>query len=176
MATKKKKAKKKSAGKKTRRKRASPKNPRNVPEGRATEELQKAFIASYLDVHQFGEACELAGVSRTTVLQWERKDPRRFGSIYDLARRAVGHAVEDAAYRRSVNGCERGVYWQGMLVGTERVYSDRLAVFLLRGLLPDIYGDKSKVTVDGEVSVTTWTALAKRAAEKDAEEGAAGGE
>jgi hypothetical protein len=52
-------------------------------------------------------------------------------------------ALEDEAVRRAVEGVIKPVFHQGKRVGTLRVFSDPLLMFLLRARRPDKFADRT---------------------------------
>lgn len=61
--------------------------------------------------------------------------------------------LEDAAWDRAVNGWEDPVYQGGVEVGKVWRYDSGLLKFLLRGNMPDKYGDKVVQQHEGGVEV-----------------------
>jgi hypothetical protein len=64
-----------------------------------------------------------------------------FAQAYGDAMEAGTDLIEQEARRRAVEGYDRPVFQRGKLVGVVRVYSDELAVMLLRGRRPEVYRD-----------------------------------
>lgn len=98
---------------------------------RSTRMSKKAtFLAAYARCGNFTEAAAEAGITRHSHHTWLRDD--------DLYRRGFAAACQEAsdaleaeARRRALHGVEEDVYHQGRVVGSRRVYSDALLVFLL---------------------------------------------
>ena len=66
-----------------------------------------------------------------------------------------------------MEGTEKGVWHQGSLVGTERVYSDALLTLLLKGRRKKVYADRTELTGadGGPVAQIDETAKAARVAQ-----------
>lgn len=84
--------------------------------------------------------------------------PRRADEDFAVAwadvEEATTERMEHEAYRRTVDGIERDVFYQGAVVGAEREYSDNLLMFLLKARRPERYRDNVKVELPAP-SVTT---------------------
>jgi hypothetical protein len=102
---------------------------------------QAAFLAYVSEVPDVVKAAEVAGIGRTLHYNWMREDPtypERFAEAWE----AGIDALEAACQRRAMVGYEKPIYYKGEPVGTEIVYSDRLAEFLLTGNRPARYRPK----------------------------------
>lgn len=99
-----------------------------------TDHVQKAVTAS--------------GLSRRSVYAWRDTDPE-FAQRWTDAREAYVDKLEAEAYRRAVEGTEKGVWHQGVQVGAERQYSDSLLALMLKAKRKREYGDSSKVELSG---------------------------
>lgn len=100
----------------------------------ATDHVRKAVSAS--------------GLARRTVYAWRDSDPE-FAQRWTDAREAYVDRLEAEAYRRAVEGIDKGVWHQGQQVGLEKQYSDSLLLAMLRAKRSREYGDKSKFEVSG---------------------------
>lgn len=95
----------------------------------------------------------IAGVSKREVDDQVAIDPE-FADAVDDALAKWSDRLEAEAYRRGVTGIERGVYYQGDLVATEKQYSDALLTTLLKAKRPDQFGDKKQITGAGGAPLT----------------------
>ena len=100
----------------------------------ATDHVLKALAAS--------------GLSSRMVYSRREKDPE-FAQRWTDAREAYVDKLEAEAYRRAVEGTEKGVWHQGVQVGAERQYSDSLLALMLKAKRKREYGDSSKVELSG---------------------------
>lgn len=100
----------------------------------ATDHMQKAVAAS--------------GLAERSVYYWREHDPE-FAQRWTNAREAYVDKIEAEAYRRAVEGTDKGVYHQGALVATEKQYSDSLLALMLKAKRKREYGDASKVELTG---------------------------
>lgn len=59
--------------------------------------------------------------------------------------------AEEALHRRAIVGVQEDVYYKGKKVGRKTRYSDSLLLAYLRANKPELFGDQTKVTHDGEI-------------------------
>jgi hypothetical protein len=79
------------------------------------------------------------GIYPTTVRRWRSADPA-FAAAYDDAVEEAADLLEQECRRRAVEGFDKPVFQGGKQVGIERVYSDMLLAFLIRGRRPETFG------------------------------------
>lgn len=113
----------------------------NKIEKRPEIELQAEFIAAYMDEYSIGAAAAKTGIGINKVGKWRLID-ERFEEAFNEVTKMLCCSLEDEAYRRAVRGVEEQVWRDGKLMGTKRVFSDSLLIFLMKGKMPDIYRDK----------------------------------
>lgn len=108
------------------------------------EPKQAAFLtALVLMAGRRSLAARAAKVARSTHYRWMETDAN-YKLLYERAMLQVVEVLEDEATTRAVEGVRKGIYFQGCRVATERVYSDGLMMFLLRGAAPDKYREKTE--------------------------------
>jgi hypothetical protein len=114
-----------------------------------TQERRIRFLTA-LDVARgnVSDACEAASLGRQTVYEWRQVD-ESFRSEWDAVVDKHMDALENEIYRRAYEGVDKGVYYQGELVQTEKVYSDTLAMFILKGHRPEKYRENIKQEIGG---------------------------
>jgi hypothetical protein len=103
---------------------------------------QRAFLVGYVKSKRTRIAAMLAGVSREAHYYWLRHDDDYLEN-WKKARQMLGDMVEEEVYRRAVEGYAAPVIFRGEITDRYKAFSDRLAMFLLRGLKPEIYGPKA---------------------------------
>jgi hypothetical protein len=113
---------------------------------------QRAFIKAFCVTASVSRAAKAAQIHRQRHYSWLKEDPH-YAELFDGARLEVGDALQDEAVRRAYEGVLEPVYYKGKPCGVRRVYSDGLLMFLLRGWLPEVYGERANRAV--EVSATT---------------------
>lgn len=84
------------------------------------------------------DAARRAGIGTTTVYR-HRNTNARFREEWDAALSAAVDDVESNALKRAIEGIEKPVFYRGQQVGSVRVYSDALAMFMLKAKRPEIY-------------------------------------
>lgn len=95
-------------------------------------------LAAYAHV---SEASKAAGLNRMALYK-KRKDEPAFAAAWDEAYALGVDALEEEAVRRANKGVKKAVYYKGRVVGYDRVYSDVLAMFMLKGARPDKYRER----------------------------------
>lgn len=95
-----------------------------------TAARKKTFLAAVAAGNTITGAAKLVGVSTQTVTNERRRD-EVFDRQVDEAREGFAEHLESEAYKRAVTGVEKVVYFKGVPVGKERVYSDRLLETML---------------------------------------------
>lgn len=104
-----------------------------------------AFLAALREVPVVSRACAAVGIERSTAYRAAEAD-EDFRAAWDDAMEEGVDKAEQEAFRRAVEGTEKGVWHQGSLVGTERVYSDALLALLLKGRRKSVYAERKELT------------------------------
>ena len=84
-------------------------------------------------------AAERTGIGRNTVYERRKVDPT-FARGWERAAAMTLEMLRDTAVIRAQNGTERELWQRGKRVGTISEYDNRLLMFLLRALQPEVYG------------------------------------
>ena len=119
-----------------------------------------AFLAALREVPVITHAARLVGVERSTVMRRRHADEEFEAAVQDALEEGVDRA-EREAFRRAIEGVEKGVWHQGERVGSERVYSDQLLQLVLKGRRKSVYADRTELTganggaVDAQVVILT---------------------
>lgn len=113
-----------------------------------TPEKEIAFLAALAATCSVTRACEATGLGRRTAYEWRAADPS-FAARWEEAKRIGAEALEDEAHRRAFEGTDEPVFYKGDECGTVRKYSDTLAIFLLKGAMPDKYREKTSMELTG---------------------------
>ena len=118
---------------------------------------QELFLSSLRDTGSLRKACAAAGITRGAVLKYMEQDTgeaEEFKLNYDHAIGDFNDSLEEAAYKRAVEGTETPVYNKlGEIVGYKTDFSDTLLVKLMEGNMPEKYGKKLKLSSDVPFSV-----------------------
>lgn len=117
-----------------------------------TPERLTAFCAALAETGIVAKACKAVSISRMTAYEWRNEIPE-FAEAWDKALKVGITALEDEAHRRAFEGVDDGVYHQGVLMDTQKKYSDTLAIFLLKAHNPDKYRENSKVELSGRLAL-----------------------
>jgi hypothetical protein len=101
-------------------------------------EVQLAFIEALADTGSVKAACKAVGRADHGAYQLRRHpEGAEFAAAWEAALAHGVRKIEDVAMDRALNGVEVPVYSYGKLVGTRRVYNDRLLMFMLRNRAPE---------------------------------------
>ena len=115
-----------------------------TPNARAT------FLEALRETCNVTRAAEAAGVSRQTIYNWREKDPEFEAQVKAAKVKAV-EALEDEAHRRAFEGIEEPIVSpRHGVIGYTRVYSDRLAEFLLKAHAPQKYRERTSLELTGK--------------------------
>ena len=118
----------------------------------ATIKKREKFLDTYREIGIVRDAAKEAGINRCTVYKWLKDET--FKAEFEQAREEATEKLEREAIRRAAEGVDKPVYYQGKLVDTVKEYSDTLLIFLLKGMNPDKYAERSKQEVTGDVKIT----------------------
>lgn len=106
-----------------------------------TGKWKSLFIRQLLATANVGTAARRAGVNRDTVYQ-NRKIDEKFAKAWDEALELAVDAMEQECQRRAFEGYEKPVWHNGKQVGTEREFSDTLAIFMLKAHRPNRFRER----------------------------------
>ena len=102
-----------------------------------TPERQQLFIEALADYGSVRAAANSVGMTPESAYYLRRQpDAESFAGAWQAALDHGVKRIEDTAMDRALNGVEVPVYSYGKLVGTRRVYNDRLLMFMLRNRAP----------------------------------------
>jgi hypothetical protein len=97
---------------------------------RLHNEQREQFLERFSECGSVLQACNDTGVARRTHYEWLAADPE-YKAAFEVAKQQAVDALEARVFQRA------------------NVESDRLAEFLLKGLRPQIYGDRFKAEHSG---------------------------
>ena len=92
---------------------------------------QEQFLERFSECGSVLQACNDTGVSRRNHYVWMADDPE-YKKAFEAAKKEAVDALEARVFQRA------------------NVESDRLAEFLLKGLRPEVYGDRFKQEITGK--------------------------
>jgi hypothetical protein len=125
----------------------------NQPGDTTEKRMQNFLHALVLLGGNSAAACRHLKMSTRTPQVW-RKTHAEFARAYDeAAEESVGMLV-DEAHRRAFEGVLEPVFYQGVVSGHVRRYSDALLMFLLKGYKPKTFGtERVDATVTGSAEL-----------------------
>lgn len=94
-------------------------------------EQRAQFLERFSECGSVLQACNDTGVPRRTHYHWLSEDPQ-YKEAFERAKKEAVDALEARVFQRA------------------NVESDRLAEFLLKGLRPEVYGDRFKQEITGK--------------------------
>ena len=110
----------------------TPAQPRPRSDG-WTVDRQRAFIAGLAEWGSVRAACDHVGMSPTSAyLLRAHPTGEQFRIAWNLALDAAHARLVDLAMDRARDGTPKTVFHKGQPIGEQRVYSDRLLMFMLR--------------------------------------------
>lgn len=109
------------------------------PASLARRRNMAAFLRTYKETGLFIESCRQNGLKPSTVTRWT-KDPV-FAAAYEEAQTIRVNMLEDAAFKRSMEGVKKSVVSAGKQFESDTVYPDQLTMFLLRANNPRKFQD-----------------------------------
>lgn len=107
-----------------------------------------AFLAQYQQHGLKATAAKAVGTT-TKAVDKLALDCIEFESALLEAEELAADVIEREAYRRAVEGVEKGVYYKGIHMDTEVVYSDTLMVKMLEAKRRRQFGNKTEITGKG---------------------------
>lgn len=105
---------------------------------------QVKFLCAFVHAKSLSEAQRLSRVHRHSHYLWLESDAE-YAKYFRRAVRVIADLVEEEAYRRAFVGADVPIYYHGRVIGYYKVYSDKLAMFMLKCLRPEVYGDKREM-------------------------------
>lgn len=103
-----------------------------------TPERQQGFIEALADTGSVKTAARMMTMTPESAYYLRRQPgAESFRKAWEAALALGVQRLEDVAMERALNGIEVPVYHFGAVVGTRRVYNDRLLMFLLRNRAPE---------------------------------------
>lgn len=109
-----------------------------------TTKKRRRFLVQVAKSGCIRDGCRAAGVSKTTIERWRRKDPE-FASRLAAALDRAAAVIEVLAWQRAVTGIEEPVFAYGKQVGMRIKRSDAIFRMLMIASDPAKYGRMGKV-------------------------------
>ena len=109
-----------------------------------TSRMKKRVCERYAQYGTLTKASE-GVINRRIVYDWRQQDPD-FEAELSKAAEIYVEKLEEEADRRGVEGVDKGVYYLGDKVATEKQFSDTLLIFRLKALAPDKYRERQEIS------------------------------
>ncbi len=111
-----------------------------------------ALLAALAETGNISLSCKICEMKPDTFYRYLHEDPE-FAKAVERAKEIAADLLEADVYRRARFGVQEPVFYKGRVVGTVLRYSDGNAQFLLRGLRPEKYADRSKIEHSGSITL-----------------------
>lgn len=108
-----------------------------------SQKKRRKFLEILAQTGKVKDSALAVGYTSTIFLNKLRREDEDFAAEWDLALASAEDVLSDEAIRRATDGVLDPVYYKGDVVGYKVNYSDTLLMFVLRGLNPDKYREKS---------------------------------
>jgi hypothetical protein len=109
-----------------------------------TPQKQRGFIEALAEGGSVEHAARSVGMNRASAYRLRhRPGGADFAAAWDGAMAHIVEKLEHATFERALNGTVKPVFHKGEQVGEVRLWSERLAMFLLRGHNSKRYGVQS---------------------------------
>lgn len=125
---------------------------------------RRVFLDVLARTGRVAEASRAVGFTDTSTLQAFRRGDEEFAEDWDNALQSAAHVLEEEIWRRAHDGILEPIYYKGKVAGYKSVYSDTLAMFILRGLKPGTYRDTQR---GGDTTITFGIAVLPMTAQND---------
>ena len=112
---------------------------------RTVHDRQRDFLTAYSDTFNIDRAAEEARVSRACHYRWCRKHPK-YAAAFAKRKEEAFHFLESEAIARAGEGWLEPIFYQGSECGQVRRFDSGLIQFLLRGMAPQKYGNKTEIS------------------------------
>jgi hypothetical protein len=142
-----------------------------------TRQSQQRFLDAYRSVGTVVHAAKISAVAPRTHYTWLEKDEAYVSQFEDAKQDATEELLREAR-RRAFEGVKRKKFHNGVPVTDpetgeqyiEAEYSDTLLIFLLKGLMPNVFRERQDVRINGRVdsAVTVYLPDNGRADEVEA--------
>ena len=118
---------------------------KETPARPKAEAVRKFFIERLSSHGRVYRACREVGTSAVMIYKY-RKDVPGFAELWDAALEESSDRIILEARERALEGQDKGIWFNGQLVGTEKVKSDMLLGKLLAGADPKYRTTRSEVS------------------------------
>jgi hypothetical protein len=129
-----------------------------------TNTQQDVFLAAYRKTGLMQQSAKLAGLTKHDIETYCKRNTAEAESfLLNLqdASDSWSDVIREEISRRAIEGVDRDIYYKGMWVATEKVYSDTLLVKMAESTLPEYKKAVEKETGGIVIQINTFTDGAK---------------
>jgi len=112
------------------------------------DKKKKKFLELLRETGHLCNSAKMVGVCPTTIFLHKKKDPD-FAKAVEEAQELLNAKIEDALVERGIVGVDKGIYYKGVKVATEKEYSDTLLMFHARANM-EKYRNSSSLEISGK--------------------------
>ena len=113
-------------------------------------ENAKIVLAVFAQTGIVKTALNAANIRGATLTGY-RKRLKGFTQAWQRAKDSAADVLEQEAWNRAVEGDRQPIYYRGERVGSKRIKSDLLLMFLLKGTRPEKYNERGKTEHTGDI-------------------------
>ena len=106
-----------------------------------SKKKQSAFLEALAICGRVDESSYAVGYKNATYLYRMRAEDEDFREAWDMALQHAGHSILDRAVEMARDGLVKEIRYTGEVVGHETKHSEKLIMFLLKGLMPEKFGN-----------------------------------
>src|SRR5262245_22304189 len=114
---------------------------------------KRAFLVAYARTGRITAASRLSRMQWRSHYNWLRDDPD-YERAFEEAKRMAADFAEDDVLKRAFEGEYKPIIYQGKIRGRYKEKSDMLAMFALKGLMPQKYREGAITIVNAPKSFT----------------------
>jgi hypothetical protein len=106
-----------------------------------SKKKQRAFLEALAITGKVNDSAYVVGYKNPSFLYKLRNEDEDFREAWDLALQDAGHSILDHAVTMARDGVVKEIRYRGAVIGHETQYSERLIMFLLKGLMPEKFAN-----------------------------------
>jgi hypothetical protein len=118
-----------------------------------TEQQQEIFLSTYRKTGALQKSCSAAGITKRSLEAFTNSiKGEDFADAFQNALEEWQETIEAEISRRAIEGVDKGVYFKGVLMDTEKEYSDSLLIKMAESTIPK-YSKKLEIDMKTPIQV-----------------------
>jgi len=114
-----------------------------------TEKKKREFLKLLSETGNISLCAKLCNISHTTLYLQKNQNPD-FNKSWEESIQFSSDQLESEARRRAYKGFLEPIWYEGQKVGIKRKFSDTLLIFLLKGLKPNKFRERTQTELIGK--------------------------